>query len=214
MENNENAIQTNKMGLEYKHTIIIVMDVHKTLDFYQKVFGFEKKHVDEANCYGELDTGNTTLSFASYGMSPNLSSEKDFCDRVILSFQSNDVKKDYEEVVKNGAVAFKEPEEKPWKQTVAYCRDINGMLIEIASKINTIKKCAFCQNASFGISVKERRHNRWIHTLHQQPENASHIIHLNKGYKGFEKNLPICSYCKDDGLHALSNTFDSISGYE
>ena len=39
-----------------------------TLDFYKKAFGFETRFLHESEQYGELDTGETVLAFASHAM--------------------------------------------------------------------------------------------------------------------------------------------------
>jgi len=41
----------------------------------------------------------------------------------------------YKKAVAAGAVAVKPPVLKPWGQTVAYVRDLNGCLIEICSPV-------------------------------------------------------------------------------
>jgi lactoylglutathione lyase len=51
--------------VEFKYTILYVKDVTTTIKFYEKAFGFERIFVTPENDYGELSTGNTTLSFAS-----------------------------------------------------------------------------------------------------------------------------------------------------
>ena len=48
-------------------------------------------------------------------------------------FTAKDVSLSLSLAVKSGAELIAAPEEKPWGQTVAYVRDFNGILIEIAS---------------------------------------------------------------------------------
>ena len=54
--------------MKYGYTIIYVSSVVETLEFYKNAFGFDVKFVHESKAYGELDTGETTLAFASHEM--------------------------------------------------------------------------------------------------------------------------------------------------
>lgn len=50
------------------YTIIYVASVPDTLNFYKTAFGFETRFLHESNQYGELQTGETTLAFATHEM--------------------------------------------------------------------------------------------------------------------------------------------------
>ena len=52
--------------MKYQYTIIYVDDVKKTLEFYQRAFGFELKFLHEGKDYGELKTGDCILAFANH----------------------------------------------------------------------------------------------------------------------------------------------------
>jgi uncharacterized glyoxalase superfamily protein PhnB len=54
---------------------------------------------------------------------------------VELSFTAEDVDGAYKKAVAAGAVPFKDLEEKPWGQTVAYVRTPEGSIIEIGTPI-------------------------------------------------------------------------------
>lgn len=58
--------------MKLKYTILYVESVSATLDFYEKSFGFKTKFLHEAGDYGELDTGETTLSFSSLKLMKDL----------------------------------------------------------------------------------------------------------------------------------------------
>ena len=47
------------------YTIVYVADVPATLDFYEEAFGLKMRFTHESGQYGELETGSTTLAFAS-----------------------------------------------------------------------------------------------------------------------------------------------------
>jgi len=125
--------------------LIYVEDVKATMAFYTEAFGFETKMVYEENgvCdYGELKTGETVLGFAAHSLGEmNLKGEyqKSTLDQrpfgMELALVSETVEAAYEKAVSAGAIALAPPTEKPWGQTVAYVRAIEGTLIEICSPI-------------------------------------------------------------------------------
>lgn len=121
------------------HIIFYVDDVAKTMAFYEKAFGLERAFIDPSGHYGQLETGPTALSFASHTLGKqNLKNgyraitpkEVPGCE---IAFTTKDVHNALNLAVKTGAELVASPEAKPWGQTVAYVRDFNGILIEIAS---------------------------------------------------------------------------------
>ena len=54
--------------IKFAYTILYVRDVEKSIGFYEKAFGFERKFVTPEKDYGELLVGETTLSFASLSL--------------------------------------------------------------------------------------------------------------------------------------------------
>jgi uncharacterized glyoxalase superfamily protein PhnB len=128
--------------MKYGYTIVYVSSVEETLDFYRKAFGFDIKFVHESKAYGELETGETTLAFASHEMGDmNLGgkySKANIDDKpfgIELAFVTKDVSAAYEKAVSAGALSIKEPEEKPWGQIVGYVRATDGSIIELCSPI-------------------------------------------------------------------------------
>jgi lactoylglutathione lyase len=61
-------------------------------------------------------------------------SEKPF--GIEIGFVTDDVENTIQKSVKAGATITENPKQKPWGQTVAYVRDIDGFLIEICSPVN------------------------------------------------------------------------------
>ncbi|RYF97651.1 MAG: hypothetical protein EOO07_39320 [Chitinophagaceae bacterium] len=51
--------------VKFGYTILYVADVSKSITFYENAFGFSRKFITPENDYGELATGDTTISFAS-----------------------------------------------------------------------------------------------------------------------------------------------------
>jgi lactoylglutathione lyase len=50
------------------YTIIYVPSVAAALKFFIQAFEMKQKFLHESGDYGELDTGETTLAFASHGL--------------------------------------------------------------------------------------------------------------------------------------------------
>jgi len=125
------------------YTILYVQDVTKSIEFYEKAFGFKRKFIVPDNSYGELDTGDTTLSFASVelaktnlknGFIQSSNNNKPF--GIEIGITADDVEKLYDHAIKSGAIAEMPAESKPQGQTVAYVRDPDGFLIEICTPMD------------------------------------------------------------------------------
>jgi uncharacterized glyoxalase superfamily protein PhnB len=96
--------------------------------------------VSEEGDYAEMETGGTTLGFVSNRLaSANLPDgfQKNDPARppagIEIAFTTSDVQAAYAHAVASGAAAVAEPKTKPWGQVVAYVRDLDGVLVEIAS---------------------------------------------------------------------------------
>ena len=129
--------------MKYGYTIIYVSSVVETLEFYKNAFGFDVKFVHESKDYGELDTGETTLAFASHEMGDmNLGGKYIKANvqnepfGIELAFVTEDVVSAYSKAVELGAVPIIEPEEKPWGQLVGYVRAVDGSIIELCTPIS------------------------------------------------------------------------------
>lgn len=129
--------------IKFAYTILYVKDVEKTMNFYEKAFGFSKKFITPDNSYGELLVGETTLSFASVTLaSSNLkdgfiessSSNKPF--GIEIGFTTDNVEETVKSAVNAGGTILENPKLKPWGQEVAYVRDIDGFLIEICTPMS------------------------------------------------------------------------------
>ncbi len=123
------------------YTILYVENVEKTLEFYEKAFGLNKLFLHESGDYGELDTGDTKLAFASYTLAESndvgfsKSSQNKQTTTMEIALVTDNVRVAFDSAVSVGATALHQPEEKPWGQIVAYIRDLNGFLIELCSPI-------------------------------------------------------------------------------
>lgn len=128
--------------IKFGYTILYVEDVEESISFYENAFGFSRKFITPDNDYGELITGETTLSFASKKLaSQNLkdgfieSSLEDKPFAIEIGFITDNVPEVLQKATSFGAVIVSEPVEKPWGQIVAYVRDLNGFLIEICTEV-------------------------------------------------------------------------------
>src|SRR5215510_660013 len=130
-----NAQQSKESPLKFGGTAIYVDDVSATLDFYRRALGFQTRFFDEALEYGELDTGSTTLAFASHRLGATLmpgayarpgSGQP---SGVEIAFLTSDVSEAFARAVAAGAAPLAEPKVMPWGATVAYLRGIEGTII-------------------------------------------------------------------------------------
>ena len=124
----------------FAYTILYVPDVTAAIEFYERAFGFARKFITPDNDYGELLTGATTISFVGRALAEsNLSKGFELSTPggkpfgIELGFTTDDVQALIDQAVAAGGELYAPPVEKPWGQTVAYVRDLNGFLIEICT---------------------------------------------------------------------------------
>ncbi len=125
--------------MEFRYTILYVENVEETLMFFETAFGLERAMLHESGDYGELNTGQTKLSFSSLklmkeiGKSPCRADPKNPVFEI--AFETNDVPKALAKALDAGAKLIQETQEMPWGQTTAYVSDKNGFLVEICTPI-------------------------------------------------------------------------------
>jgi lactoylglutathione lyase len=121
------------------YTIIYVADVAATVAYYQGAFGLSCRFQTPEGDYAELETGATTLSFArddlagshGFAYAPNRPDKAPAGIEICLL--CDDVPAAFAQALAHGAGLAAPPTTKPWGQTVAYLRDINGVLVELAT---------------------------------------------------------------------------------
>lgn len=125
--------------MDYGYTIIHVPNVPKAVEFYEKAFGLTKKMMHKNEHYAEMNTGTTTVAFASHEHKAMDIEGYDLLNRqphgYELVFITNNIQKAYERALTHGAIGLVKPVKKPWNQTIAYVRDLNGALVELATPI-------------------------------------------------------------------------------
>lgn len=125
--------------IHFGYTILYVKDVTRSIEFYEKAFDLTRKFI-AGDAYGELNTGATTLSFASIPQA-----QSNFADAFEVSspgnkpfgfeigFTTTDVEGTLQKALKAGATLVAKTTEKSHGQTVAYVRDLDGFLVEICT---------------------------------------------------------------------------------
>jgi lactoylglutathione lyase len=128
--------------MRFGYTILYVDDVARAIDFYERAFGLTCRFVADDATYGEMETGETTLSFARHTLVgesiPGGYRRNDPAEPpagVEIGFVTDDVAAAWDAALAAGAIVVSPPKTKPWGQTVAYVRDLEGMLVEICTPV-------------------------------------------------------------------------------
>jgi lactoylglutathione lyase len=121
--------------------VITYVDQPRTAsEFYARVFGLREEFAAPDGSYAQLDTGQTKLAFASYGLG-----EKNFPGGVRrapaegapanteIALVTDDVDGAFERAVQAGCEPLAEPQDKPHGQRVAFVRDPFGGLLELGT---------------------------------------------------------------------------------
>ncbi|MCU1731841.1 MULTISPECIES: VOC family protein [unclassified Pseudomonas] len=124
------------------YTIAYVADVPASLAFFENAFGLTPRFLHEGGDYGELDTGATTLAFASLELG-----EANFEGGVLAASESqrplgmeiglvtDEVAAAHARALAAGAVELTAPQTKPWGQTVSWVRCPAGILVELCTPV-------------------------------------------------------------------------------
>jgi len=128
--------------VKFGYTINYVSDVEEALVFFEKVFSMKRRFITEEKDYGELDTGETVLAFASHELGGSnfkggyvSPTEMNKPLGVEIALVSDDVETIHATALENGAKELKAPETKPWGQTVSYVQAPSGILLELCTPI-------------------------------------------------------------------------------
>ena len=128
--------------MRFGYTILYVRDVPASLEFYERAFDQRRRFLHESGQYAELETGGTALAFADVelvastlpaGFRP--AAAGDSAPAFEVCFVTDDVEGAFERALREGAEPVTRPQTKPWGQDVAYVRDPEGTLVEIASPV-------------------------------------------------------------------------------
>ncbi len=129
--------------MRFGYTILYVEDVAVAIDFYERAFGLSRRFMTDDATYGEMETGDTTLSFAKHTLAsqfiPGGYRRNDPAEQpagVEIGFVTDDVPAAWNAALAAGATVVSPPETKPWGQVVSYVRDPEGMLVEICTPVD------------------------------------------------------------------------------
>lgn len=126
--------------IRYAYTILYVQDIERAVKFYESAFGLKRKFISPDNNYGELQTDSTVLAFASFSLAHSNLKEGFLESRlthqpfgVEIGFVTETIDETIKAAILAGGVLVESPKTKPWGQTVAYIRDLDGFLLEICT---------------------------------------------------------------------------------
>ena len=124
--------------MKFSYIILYVKEVAQAVAFYEQAFGLKLRFMDESGRYAEMETDTTTLAFAVNKLATsNLpqgfqeNSRSHLPAGIEVGFVTDDVAQDFKGAIAAGAAVVAEPKFKPWGQTVAYVRDLDGILVSI-----------------------------------------------------------------------------------
>jgi lactoylglutathione lyase len=126
--------------MRFGYTILYVSDVAASLDFYERALGQRRRFLHESGQYAELETGTTALGLAAHELAaanlpgvfrPEEGSSAQPAFEVC--FVTDRVQAAFDRAIEEGAESVSPPQTKPWGQDVAYVRDPDGNLVELAS---------------------------------------------------------------------------------
>lgn len=122
------------------YTIVYVPDVAASLAFFEQAFGLPRRFLHESGTYGEMATGETTLSFAAHELGdanfPGGHVQAHASAQPLgfeLALVTDDVAQAHQRAVAAGATELAAPTTKPWGQVVSYVRCPDGVLVELCS---------------------------------------------------------------------------------
>jgi catechol 2,3-dioxygenase-like lactoylglutathione lyase family enzyme len=128
--------------MKFGYTIIYVPDVASSLAFFETAFGFSRRFLHESGTYGELETGETTLSFAAHELGADNFSTGHVAAHdsvkplgIEIAFITADVATAHKVAVQAGATELSPPKSKPWGQIVSYVRCPDGTLVELCTAV-------------------------------------------------------------------------------
>ncbi|HRE47637.1 MAG TPA: VOC family protein [Aggregatilineales bacterium] len=132
------------MRLKLHSTRLLVNDVSACTRFYRDILGFGARFDEEGSVYVELSAGDTFIALydrrmmaeaVGKGDEPEMSAGK---DRLLLSFEVNNVDETVRELEGKGVAMIAPPTDRPvWALRTAHFCDPEGTLIEINQPLST-----------------------------------------------------------------------------
>jgi lactoylglutathione lyase len=126
--------------VRFGYAILYVRDVAASVEFYERAFGLERRLLHESGQYAEMETGATALALAAHELAaenlPNTlkpGSAGDGPPTFEICLVTEEVDAAYERALREGAQDVAAPKKTSWGQEIAYVRDPDGVLVELAS---------------------------------------------------------------------------------
>ncbi|MBL8057205.1 MAG: VOC family protein [Anaerolineales bacterium] len=116
-------------GAQFAGAILYVRDVARSVEFYERAFGLTRRLIQADGTYAELETGAITLAFALADPVPGYWRPAG----PVIALTAPDVPAAYVRAVTAGAAEVARPAHQPRGRPAGYVRDLDGMLVEIAS---------------------------------------------------------------------------------
>ena len=114
--------------MRFGYTILYVEDVSRAIGFYERAFGLTRRFVSDDATYGEIETGDTTLSFARHTLVseflPGGYRRNDPAEPpagVEIGFVTDDVPAAWDTALAAGAIVVSPPTTKPWVKSSPMC---------------------------------------------------------------------------------------------
>jgi uncharacterized glyoxalase superfamily protein PhnB len=126
--------------MKFSHITLLVSDVPEAIAFYERAFGFKQRFIHESGLFAEMEMEGASLHFAaSKAVKANLS--KGFQENnpsslpagIEVCLETDNVAEAFAKAIEAGATAYAEPKVMFWGQTIAYIRDLDGILIQIGN---------------------------------------------------------------------------------
>jgi len=128
--------------VKFGYTVYYVSSVTDALAFFENAFKMKRRFLTEELDYGELETGETVLAFATHELGKtNFSggyvsaTDSDKPLGIEISLVTEDVNLAHANALKYGAKELQEPLQKPWGQVVSHVRCPSGILLELCTPI-------------------------------------------------------------------------------
>ncbi len=122
------------------YTILYVPKVEASLEFFERAFGLKRRFLHESGTYGELETGETTLSFADHSLGEShfpqgfvRASGSPIPLGMEVALVTHDVAAAHARAMAAGATELAAPAAKPWGQVVSYVHAPDGCLVELCT---------------------------------------------------------------------------------
>jgi lactoylglutathione lyase len=130
--------------VRFGHVISYVPSVERSLSFFEDVFDMKRRFITAEKDYGELETGDTVLAFATHDLGKSnfsggyvSASESELPLGTEIALVMDSVEEFHDKALEHGAVELKAPTTKPWGQTVSYIRCPSGILLELCTPVKT-----------------------------------------------------------------------------